>query len=506
MEAKKKKFQMPSAYTILFIIIAIIAVLTWFIPAGHYKVDDAGNIIAGSFTQVASNPQGLWDVFMAPVNGMLGIDANGNIPATPAAIPISFFILMVGGFLGVVNKTGALDTGVASIVKRFKGREKLLIPVLMSLFALGGSTYGMAEETLPFYVLIIPVMIAVGFDTVTAVAIVLVGSQVGCLASTVNPFATGVASNAVGISMGQGIGLRFIMLIVLTAISIIYVMRYASKIEKDPTKSLVYKTREADRKHFDIESIESQAEITTRQKWVNGIFFATFAIMIISLIPWDMLNKNFTFFNTATDWLSGLPVVGVLLGKNMAPLGTWYFPEITMLFIVMSLIVAVVYRMKESEFIASFLAGASDMIGVAIVVAVARGIQVVMNNGMITDTILHWGEQGLSGLSSSLFIILTFLFYLPMSFLIPSTSGLAAATMGIMGPMGEFANVSKDLVITAYQSASGILNLITPTSAVVMGALAIARFNIGTWWKFMAKLIVIQLVVIMVILGIAAVL
>lgn len=506
METKQKKFQMPSAYTILFIIIALIAVLTWIIPAGHYKVNEAGNIIAGSFTQVASNPQGIWDVFMAPVNGMLGVDASGNIPATPAAIPISFFILMVGGFLGVVNKTGALDAGVASIVKRFKGREKWLIPVLMSLFALGGSTYGMAEETLPFYVLIIPVMIAVGFDTVTAVAIVLVGSQVGCLASTVNPFATGVASNAVGISMGQGIGLRFLMLIILTTISILYVMRYASKIEKDPTKSLVYNTRKEDREHFDIDAIEQQADITSRQKWVNGIFFATFAIMIVSLVPWDMLNDNFTFFDNATKWLTGLPFVGMLLGKHMAPLGTWYFPEITMLFIVMALVVAVVYRMKESEFISSFLAGASDMIGVAIVVAVARGIQVVMNNGMITDTILHWGESGLSGLSSSLFIILTFLFYLPMSFLIPSTSGLAAATMGIMGPMGEFAHVSKDLVITAYQSASGILNLITPTSAVVMGALAIARFNIGTWWKFMAKLIVIQLVVIMLILGIAAVL
>ena len=500
METTKKKFQMPSAYTILFIIIALIAVLTWIIPAGHYKTTDAGNIIAGSFTQVASNPQGIWDVFMAPVNGMLGTDT------TPAAIPISFFILMVGGFLGVVNHTGALDAGVASIVKRFKGKEKMLIPVLMSLFALGGSTYGMAEETLPFYVLIIPVMIAVGFDTVTAVAIVLVGSQVGCLASTVNPFATGVASNAVGISMGQGIGLRFFMLIVLTTISILYVMRYASKIEKDPTKSLVYNTREADRKHFDIDSIENQADITSRQKWVNGIFFATFVIMIISLVPWDMLNENFTFFDNATKWLVGIPGLGVLLGKGMAPLGTWYFPEITMLFIVMALVVAVAYRMKESEFISAFMAGANDMIGVAIVVAVARGIQVVMNNGMITDTILHWGEQGLHGLSSSVFIILTFLFYLPMSFLIPSTSGLAAATMGIMGPMGEFAHVSKDLVITAYQSASGILNLITPTSAVVMGALAIARFNIGTWWKFMAKLIVIQMVVIMIILGVAAVL
>lgn len=503
---EKKKFQMPSAYTILFIIIVLIAILTWFIPAGHYKVDDAGNIIAGSFTQVASNPQGIWDMLMAPVNGMLGIEADGNIPATPAAIPISFFILMVGGFLGVVNKTGALEAGIASIVKRFKGKEKMLIPVLMILFALGGSTYGMAEETLAFYALIIPVMIAVGFDTVVAVAIVLVGSQVGCLASTVNPFATGVASQAVGISMGQGMGLRFFMLVVLTGISILYVYRYASKIEKDPTKSLVYKNREADIKHFDIASIEKQENITQRQKWVNVVFFGSFIIMIMSLVPWDMLNKNFTFFNDFTAWITSVPGLGLVLGKSMVPFGAWYFPEITMLFIVMAVVVAFVYRMKESEFISAFLEGASDMIGVAIVVAVARGIQVVMNNGMITDTILHWGEQGLQGLSSSLFIILTFVFYLPMSFLIPSTSGLAAATMGIMGPMGEFANVSKDLVITAYQSASGILNLITPTSAVVMGALAIARFNIGTWWKFMAKLIVIQLVVIMIILGVAAVL
>ncbi|GAB2028083.1 YfcC family protein [Lactovum odontotermitis] len=503
---KKKKFQLPSAFTILFIIIVIIAVLTWFIPAGVYKSDDAGNIIAGSYKVVKSNPQGIWDMLMAPIYGMLGYSGSGNIPATDGAIQISFFILMVGGFLGVVNRTGALEAGIGSIVNRFKGREKILIPVLMALFALGGSTYGMAEETLAFYGMIIPVMIAVGFDTVTAVAIVLVGSQVGCLASTVNPFATGVASQAVGISMGQGIGLRLFMLIVLTAISIFYVYRYASKIQKDPTKSLVYEHYKEDRQHFDIDSITSQEDITKRQKHVNIAFFFTFFLMIVSLVPWDMLNEHFTFFAKATEWLTGLPVIGMIAGKSIAPLGTWYFPEITMLFIVMAVIVALLYRMKESDFIGSFISGAGDLVSVALIVAVARGIQIVMNNGLITATILHWGEQGLSGLSSSFFLILTFIFYLPLSFLIPSTSGLAAATMGIMGPMGEFANVSKDLVITAYQSASGILNLITPTSAVVMGALAIARFNIGTWWKFMAKLIAIQLVVIIVILGIAAVL
>ncbi len=387
----------------------------------------------------------------------------------------------MGGFLGIINKTGALDAGIASVVKRFKGKEKMLIPVLMILFALGGSTYGMAEETIPFYALLIPVMMAVGFDTVVAVAIVLVGSQVGCLASTVNPFATGVASQAVGISMGEGIGLRFLMFVVLLAISIAYVYRYASKVEKDPTKSLVYKQREEDIKHFDIDSIGRQESITKRQKHVNILFFITFGIMIISLIPWTTLNKNFTIFESLTNWLTGLPVVGTVLGKNMLPLGEWYFPEITMLFLVMAIVVAITYGMKESVFISEFLAGASDLIGVAIVVAVARGIQVVMNNGLITDTILHWGEQGLSSLSSSVFLILTFIFYIPMSFLIPSTSGLAAATMGIMGPMGEFAGVGKDLVITAYQSASGLVNLITPTSAIVMGAVAIARFDISVW-------------------------
>ncbi|MDR0921395.1 MAG: YfcC family protein [Lactobacillales bacterium] len=498
--AKKKKFQMPSAYSVLFIIIGVIAVCTWFIPAGQYKVDDAGNIIPKTYEVVKQNPQGLWDIFMAPVNGMLG---NAT---TDGAISISLFILVVGGFLGIVNKTGALDAGIASIIKNNKGHEKILIPILMTLFALGGSTYGMAEETLPFYTLLIPVMMACGFDSIVAISVVLIGTQVGCLASTVNPFATGVASQTLGISMGDGILLRVLMFVVLVGISIVFVYRYASKIEKDPTKSIVYSQRAEDEKHFDIDAINRQAAITKSQKRVNVLFFITFGVMIISLIPWTMLNEHFTIFENITKFLTGLPVLGVVLGKNMLPLGDWYFPEITMLFLIMAIIVAVFYGFKESEFVKEFMLGASDLIGVALVVAVARGIQVVMNDGMITDTVLHWGEQGLSGLSSSIFIILTFVFYIPMSFLIPSTSGLAAATMGIMGNMGEFAGVSKDLVITAYQSASGLVNLITPTSAVVMGALAIGRTDIGVWLKYIWKLIVVLFIVICIMLGIAAIL
>ncbi|SKA12085.1 Uncharacterized membrane protein YfcC, ion transporter superfamily [Pilibacter termitis] len=499
MNATKKKFQMPSAYTVLFLIIAVIAVLTWLIPAGQYQTNkETGDIIAGTYKSVAQNPQGLWDVLMAPVRGMIGTDSTGG------AIEVSLFILVIGGFLGVVNKTGAIDAGIASIVKKNKGREKVLIPILMCIFALGGSTYGMAEETIPFYALLIPVMMAVGLDSLTAIAIVLIGSQVGCLASTVNPFATGVASNAAGIGLADGILLRVIMLVVLVAISIIYVYRYASKIEKDPTQSLVFAQRKEDEKHFDIEAINRQETITTRQKTVNLFFFSAFVIMLVGLIPWGDIIPGFTFFEDVTKTLSDVPFLGAFLGKDMAPLGTWYFQEITMLFFVIGIIIAFIYGMSESDFVKEFMNGAADLIGVAIVVAVARGIQVVMNDGLITATVLHWGEVGLKGLSSSVFIVLTYIFYIPMSFLIPSTSGLAAATMGIMAPMGEFAGVGKALVITAYQSASGIVNLITPTSGVVMGALAIARIDIGVWLKYVWKLLVIIFIITCLMLGVAA--
>lgn len=225
-EKVKKGFKMPSSYTILMLIIAAMAVMTWIIPAGQYQVDDAGNFITGTYEAVDSNPQGIWDVFMAPVRAMLG---HG---ATSAAIDVSFFILMVGAFLGVVNETGALDVGIASIVKRFKGREKWLIYILMFLFALGGSTYGMGEETMAFFPLLIPVMMAVGYDSLTGVAIILLGSQIGCLASTVNPFATGVASAAAGVSIADGMIWRIVFFIVILGLGMFFVASYAEKSEK----------------------------------------------------------------------------------------------------------------------------------------------------------------------------------------------------------------------------------------------------------------------------------
>ena len=481
-EKAKKGFKMPSSYTVLMIIIAIMAVLTWIIPAGQYDADKSGNLITGTYKTVAQNPQGIWDVLMAPIRAMLGKEP------TKAAIDVAFFILMVGGFLGVVNETGALDVGIASIVKKYKGREKMLILVLMPLFALGGSTYGMGEETMAFYPLLVPVMMAVGFDSLTAVAIILLGSQIGCLASTLNPFATGIASATAGVGTGDGIVLRLIFFVVMTALGTYFVYRYADKIQKDPTKSLVYSHREEDLKHFNVDAVANvESTLSKKQKQVLVLFVLTFVLMIMSFIPWTDLNVN--VFENFNKWLVGIPVIGKIVGTSTSALGTWYFPEGAMLFAVMGIIIGFVYRMKEDRFITVFINGAADLLGVALIVAVARGIQVIMNDGMITATILHWGEVGLKGLSSQVFIVLTYIFYLPMSFLIPSTSGLASATMGIMAPLGKFVNVPASLIITAYQSASGLLNLVTPTSGIVMGALALGRIDLGTWWKFVAKLV-----------------
>ncbi|GMN82464.1 YfcC family protein [Streptococcus pyogenes] len=492
-EEKKRGFRIPSSYTVLFIIIAIMAVLTWFIPAGAYETAKGGGVISGTYKTVASNPQGLFDILMAPVRGMLGVEG------TDGAIQVSFFILMVGGFLGVVNKTGALDTGIASVVRKNKGREKMLIAILIPLFALGGTTYGMGEETMAFYPLLIPVMIAVGFDSIVAVAIILIGSQIGCLASTINPFATGVAADAAGVSIADGMIWRVIQWVILVGMSIWFVYNYASKIEEDPSKSLIADKEEEHKELFQLQN--SGEDLNKRQRNVLTIFTLTFVIMILSLIPWE--DFGIKFFTNINTWLTTMPILGGVIGKTMGAFGTWYFPEITMLFIMMGVLVAIVYRMSEEDFFSSFLTGAGEFLGVAMICAIARGIQVIMNGGMITATILHLGETSLSGLSSQVFVILAYIFYLPMSFLIPSTSGLAGATMGIMAPLGQFSNVPAHLVITAFQSASGILNMISPTSAIVMGALALARVDLGTWWKFIGKFIVMVMLVSVLLLVVA---
>jgi uncharacterized ion transporter superfamily protein YfcC len=423
---------------------------------------------------------------MAPINGLYGIESaeDGSISVWNSgelfgAIDVALFILVIGGFLGVTMSTGAIQAGIARIVDRLRGREAWLIPILMIVFALGGTTFGMAEESLAFYALIVTVMIAAGYDALVGASILLLGCGIGVLGSTINPFATGIASGFAGTSLDEGLIGRLAILMIGTAIGIFFVMRYAARVKADPSRSLVFDMKEANERHFQASRDESGSNaMTGAQKAVLTVFVLAFAIMIYGVIPWEDLGI-------------GLPTLW------------WWFPEMTASFLFFAIVIGVVGRMSESSFTTTFVDGCRDLLGVALIIGIARGITVIMNNGLITDTVLNWAEQAVAGLGGVAFLNLMYLLFLPLSFLIPSSSGLATVAMPIMAPLAGFADVPPQLVVTAYQSANGLLNLVTPTSAVVMGGLAIARVGYGTWLKFVLPVLILLALLTMAVLTIS---
>jgi uncharacterized ion transporter superfamily protein YfcC len=478
----KHRFTLPSAYTILFALIVLMAIATWLIPAGAYKLDKAGAPIPGTYHEVAGHPQRiLIDSLTAPINGLYGIEnSKGNINYYNSgtlfgAIDVALFILVIGGFLGVMMATGAIQAGIGALVTRLQGRERWMIPLLMMVFALGGSTYGMAEESLAFYGLVIAVMIAAGYDALTGAAIVLLGCGIGTLGSTINPFATGIASGFAGISISDGLLSRLIILVVGLGLGIFYVMRYADRVKKDPSTSAIHHLREANQKHFSMDRGEAEGvTMTSRDKVILTTFGLAFVIMMYGVIPWEDMG-----IGIKTLW--------------------WWFPEMTALFLLFAVIIGLIGRLSETQLTEAFVNGARDLLGVALIIGIARGITVIMNNGGVTDTVLHWAEQAVDGLGPVAFVIVVFLLFLPLSFLIPSSSGLATVSMPIMAPLAAFVGVEANLIVTAFQSASGLMNLFIPTSAVVMGGLAIARVPYGTYlrwvWPLLAMLAGLSIVV-----------
>jgi uncharacterized ion transporter superfamily protein YfcC len=481
----KPGFRFPTAYTVLFVLLILVVTATWIIPAGQYDLNQDGEPIPGSYQQVESNPQRiLADGLMAPVNGMFGIQGDDgsvsvyNSGELYGAIDVALFVLIIGGFLGITMASGAIDAGIGKITVALEGREKWMIAILMIVFALGGTSYGMAEETLAFYALIIAVMIAAGYDALTGVSVVMIGAGVGVLASTVNPFATGIASGFAGTSIADGLVSRVIILVLGTIVGIIFVSRYAEKVKKDPTKSLVYDKKEENEKRFlKSAGAEAMPEFDGRRKIIVVLFALAFVIMVYSVIPWGDLGI-------------GVPELG------------WWFGEFSALFLGFAIIIGIVARLGEAELSETFINGARDMLGVALVIGLARGISVIMNNGLIIDTILFWAESAVADLGGVVFINLVHLLYLPLGFLIPSSSGLATVSMPIMAPLADTAGVDRSLVVTAYQSASGLLNIVNPTFAVVMGGLALGRVRYDKWLRFTWPLLLILLLLYALVLSI----
>jgi uncharacterized ion transporter superfamily protein YfcC len=456
------RFRFPSAFTILFALIILVAALTWIIPAGLYDRVPSEALgkdvpIAGSYKPTEADPQGVFDVVLAPIAGFYNPDSYAA-----NAIDVSLFVLIIGGFIGVVTATGAIDAGIARAMVRLKGRENWMIPFLMALFALGGTTYGMAEETLAFYVLLIPVMIAAGYDAVVAVAVILLGAGIGVLGSTINAFATVIASDAAGVTFADGLTLRLIILALCWIVTVIFVMRYAARVKADPSKSLVFDKKAANEAHFLGGKATAEASFTGLQQIVLILFALTFAVMI-----WGVSSQG------------------------------WWMAQMSGLFLIAAIIIGIIARLGEARLVEAFVNGARDLLGVALIIGLARGIVVVMDAGHITDTILHSAETTVAGLPGVAFINVIYWIEVGMSFLVPSTSGLAVLSMPILAPVADFAGVKRELVVTAFATGSGIVNLITPTSAVVMGGLAIGRVPYERWLRFIWPLLVVLTIIIM---------
>ena len=462
--AKRKKF-MLSAFSIIFILIIILAIFSHILPDAQF-VD--GILVDGSGTVGAK----LSDFLLSPILGFSD------------AVDVCVFILILGGFLAIINKTGALETGIKVLVKKLKGNEIVLIPILMFIFSVGGTTYGMLEETVGFYVLLAATMVAAGYDTIVGSAIVLLGAGSGVLGSTVNPFAVGVAVSSLpeGVTANQGLLIftGLILWITTLLISIIFVMNYAKKVQEDKGSTfLSLQEQKAMEKKFikeeDSKDKKKDVKLSIKQRITLILLGLTFVVMIIGFIPWG--DFNVTIFDKFTGWLTG------------TSLGGWYFAEASVWFFVMAIIIGIINRFKEKEIVDTFVDGANDMIAVILIIAVARGASVLMGVTYLDNYIIYNSADLLSNLPELAFVPLNYLLHVVLSILVPSSSGLAVLSTPIMGGLASTLGYNVEATIMTFVSANGLVNLITPTCGAIMGGLALAKVEYTTWFKWAFKIV-----------------
>ncbi|MGN6248720.1 MAG: YfcC family protein [Ginsengibacter sp.] len=485
-----KKRKLFSPITILMIVIVIAAVATWIVPAGRYntlsysgnsfKYDtDSGTVslpfnkktldslsifispekfaegsirkpvaIPGTFHLIPKNSQGAIAVVEAPVKGIID------------AIEVILFILIIGGFMNVFNETGAGVKGLTVLSHRMKGREAWLIIILTFLFSFAGSSYGMAEEALVFYPVLVPLYLASGYDLLVPLAVIFGGTQLGYLSSFTNPFSTIIASNAAGINWTDGLVERILMFIVSTGILIWYLVRYAQKVKRDPTKSIVYKVDRSVKPPFEIiDTTGKEEKLSAENRFLLLLFLLTFLIMIVGVVWFD-----------------------------------WWLVEMSALFLFSSILMAVITREKESLFVKKFISGAESLLAVAFIVGVARGVTIVLNEGHISDSILYYSAKMVSGMPSALFIIVLLILFMVFTLFIASSSGMAVLTMPIIGGLAVIVNVPGREIVNAYLYGMGIMGFLTPTG-LILPSLSLVNVSIKSWWKFIYPLLLILFVV-----------
>jgi uncharacterized ion transporter superfamily protein YfcC len=439
------KLRLPNTFVLLFLILAMIAVSTWFVPGGQYDtvmVDGKPRINPDSFHYVASNPQGFVALMMAPIKGFV------------EAAQIIGFVLIVGGAFAVLQRTDAIDSMIKSVAQAHthsKFVRVMMIPVFITMFSLGGATFGMSEEAIPFILIFVPLALALGYDSVTGVAIPFVGSQVGFAAAFLNPFNVGVAQGIAGIEVFSGMGYRVICWLLATAITIAFMMWYAARVKRNPQLSPTYALDIEKRKERSV-VLEDFHGMTRTHGAVLFIFVATMAAMVVGVVKYE-----------------------------------WYINEIAALFVVMGITVGVVGRLDSDQFVAAFIQGARDLVTTALVIALARGTVILARDAHIIDTMLH-SLMPLVQSSSPIFAAQKmFVIQTVINFFIHSGTGQAALTMPIMAPLADLVGVTRQTAVLAFQFGEFTTPMI-PTSGVTVGVLALARIPWITWAKWMIPL------------------
>lgn len=450
-----KQFKVPHVYAIIFALMVIFAVLTWIVPSGSYQRQEVNGrevTVAGTYEQSEKTyideetgdevdlRQGVFDVLQAPTRGI------------QEAIEVVAFILIVGGSFQVITKTGAITSGMGRVVRRFKNKDILIIPIAMVLFALGGTSFGMAEETLPFFAIFMPIMMAMGFDSMTAFMVVFVGARTGYIASTINPFNVLIAQGILGIQGNPQLWLRMIAWVVLTVVAITWVVLYARRVKKNPESSITFEDDIAKKVEFAADESALDAEFTGRQKGVLAVFIAGMCLII-----WGLVTQG------------------------------WYMNEISAVFLAMGLLAGVVAGFSQDVIAQEFVAGIADFAFSAIVVGLARGILVIASDGMIIDTILNALATGLGGIPAVLFTTLLYAVENLLAILVPSSSGLAALTAPIFGPLTELMGLNPEAAVWALSMGSATMSLICPTSAILVAGLGVCKIKLGQWWKTVWK-------------------
>jgi uncharacterized ion transporter superfamily protein YfcC len=454
---RAKQIRFPDTVLIIMSIMVVFVILTWMIPAGEFqRVELNGRqvVVPGTYQEVDANPQGIADFLRAPIKGFIG------------ASEIIAFVLLVGGAFTMLTRTGAVSAGIHSLIRSSQKNKRLkvwLIPITMTLFSLGGATFGMSEEVLVFVLVTIPLALALGYDAIVGVAISFVGAGAGFAGAFLNPFTVGVAQGIAEIPQFSGIGYRLIVWVVLTLISILFVMRYAKRIEKDPSKSLLH----TDKDHA---PLAAQANVSIAQFETRHSMILILLLIMMAVMVYGVINED------------------------------WYIQEITALFLGLGIGAAVIGKLKASEAVEAFKDGVKDMMMPALIIGLAKGLIVIATDGHIIDTILSGLAGSAEGLPKALAVEVIFIFQTGLNFFIPSGSGQAALTMPLMAPLSDLLEVERQVAVLAFQLGDGISNLIIPTSSVTMGVIGIAKIRYDIWLRWMMPLFIILTIAAMILL------